>query len=255
MKAIYVDYDPYNRLGNRMFQYAMGYILSKKYNCPLYTDEGLPNFGIEPNPGKPVNDKIFSREKYDQLIDLSDIKPDTNFVINGWCQKAEYFIDHRDELRKVFGIRNLDTINKDSLIVHIRETDYKSIGAFLGYELYKELINDSGYTDIKIVTDNPKGETIQRLLSEGCTLCTDGDEVQFSHHGDGRAMADFKTLLYSENIAISQSSFAWWGAFLGYHKKIIFPYNKDIKWWPIEPGKDDIDLYFDFDNTCSKYIK
>ena len=259
MKAVYVDYDPYNRLGNRMFQYAMGYILSQKYNCPLYTKEGLPNFGIDPNPSNELNpvfdNIIFSRHYGDQHIDLSQVSIDTNYIINSWCQKAQYYIEYRNRLREVFGIKELQTINKDSLIVHIRETDYKTLGAFLGYKFYKELIDDSGYTDVKIVTDNPKGETIQKLLTEGCTLCTDGDEVQFSHHGDGRAMADFKTLLYSENIAISQSSFAWWGAFLGYHKSIIFPYRKDIKWWPLNPGKDDIDLYFDFDNTSSKYIK
>ena len=59
MKAVYIDYDPYNRLGNRMFQYAMGYILSKKYNCPLYTVEGLPNFGIKPNPADNNNTDNF----------------------------------------------------------------------------------------------------------------------------------------------------------------------------------------------------
>ena len=47
---VIVQYDPYNRLGNRMFQYAFGVLLAKKYNCKLYCNEGLPNFGIAPTP-------------------------------------------------------------------------------------------------------------------------------------------------------------------------------------------------------------
>ena len=70
-------------------------------------------------------------------------------------------------------------------------------------------------------------------------------------------MDDMKTLLYSENLAISQSSFAWWPAFLGTHKKIIFPYSLtlDTQSWPLAPKHDDIDLYFDFNNTSHKYVK
>jgi hypothetical protein len=70
-------------------------------------------------------------------------------------------------------------------------------------------------------------------------------------------MDDMKTLLYSENLAISQSSFAWWPAFLGTHKKIIFPYSLtlDTQSWPLDPKHDDIDLYFDFNNTSHKYVK
>ena len=32
---VIVEYDPYNRLGNRMFQYAFGVLLAKKYNCAI----------------------------------------------------------------------------------------------------------------------------------------------------------------------------------------------------------------------------
>ena len=73
-------------------------------------------------------------------------------------------------------------------------------------------------------------------------------------HSDSRAMDDFKTLMYSENIAISQSSFSWWAAFLGNHKKIIFPFKTGLDWWSVDPGKDDIDLYFNIDKITQKYI-
>ena len=48
MSAVVVQYNPSGRMGNRMFQYAFGYILSKKGNKNIIHDE-LPNFGIPRN--------------------------------------------------------------------------------------------------------------------------------------------------------------------------------------------------------------
>ena len=48
---------------------------------------------------------------------------------------------YRDLLRDVFTIKELDTINKDYLVVHVRETDYTQIDTFLGYDFYKSLID------------------------------------------------------------------------------------------------------------------
>ena len=267
---IIIKYDPYNRLGNRMFQYAFGVILAKKYNCELYCNEGLPNFGIAPSlPEDESNrerlpDGVFrisknafkSRDMGEQYFDFSAVEDfDGDIVIDSWVQKSEYYIDHQDFLREIFGIKKIEPINEDSLVLHIRGTDYNTLGFFLGYEFYKNLIQDSGFTKIKIVTDDPVNETVNRLVEEGCELVTSGVS-EFSVSGDRSALDDFKTLLYSENIAISQSSFSWWAAFLGYHKKIIFPYTttNDKAMWPEKPLPDDTDLFFDFNNTSVKYI-
>ena len=67
-------------------------------------------------------------------------------------------------------------------------------------------------------------------------------------------MNDWMALLLSENIALSQSSFSWWAAFLGYHKKIIFPYSQNVNMWPVDTSGDVQDLFFDFDNSNVKYI-
>tara|TARA_A100001515_G_scaffold140251_1_gene135746 strand:+ start:7839 stop:8609 length:771 start_codon:yes stop_codon:yes gene_type:complete len=245
---VIVKYDPYNRLGNRMFQYAFGYLLSKKYNCPLLCNDDLPNFGIKSERYTYIDPNVFvSRSVGNQYFDFTKLDNfDGDVVLDGHLQKIDYYKDHKEELRKVFGIKNLEMKNSEKLILHIRETDYKVLDIFLGYDFYKKFIESTGYTDIAIVTDNPKGETIQRLLSEGCTLNTDGVESPFLHHGDRRAIDDFLTLLYSENIAISQSSFAWWGAFLGYHNKVFFPFSTTSKQcWALKPEREDVDLYID----------
>jgi len=253
---IIVQYDPAARLGNRMFQYAYGYILSKKYNCELYCNEPLLNFGIEANPILDLQENIIKTRDYgehsfdeNKLIDFEG-----DVIINSWLQRSEYYINHKEELRKLFGIKDLDTINKDSLVLHIRETDYKLIGAYLGFESYKRLIDTYDYKNVKIVTDNPESNCIKELTSNGCEVLSDTVVRQFKIHGDKSVIDDFKTLLYSDKIGISQSSFSWWAAFLGYHSKIIFPYKTDLKWWKLEPGPDDIDLYFDLPGITDKFI-
>jgi len=255
---VIVEYDPYNRLGNRMFQYAFGFLLAKKHNCDLFCNESLPNFGINANPVTQLQSSVIRARSIGEQYFNFDILDnfDGDIIIDSWVQKSLYYTEHRDSLREVFGIRSLDTINEASLVLHIRGTDYSQLGWFLGYEFYKNLIQDSQFTKIKIVTDDPQCVTVSKLIQDGCELITSDPSSEFNVSGDRSAINDFKTLLYSENIALSQSSFSWWPAFLGFHKKIIFPYSTTNakQMWPVQPQQDDADLFFDFDDVSVKYI-
>lgn len=252
--SVIVQYDPAGRMGNRMFQYAFGYILSKLKNCEFFYGD-LPNFNIKENlytsrPNKPITTRSFG----DQYVDMESlINHDGDIIVNSFLQKSSLYVDYRDELRALFNIKS-DIINRGDLVVHIRETDYTLVKAFLGYDFYKSLITSSKFDRVTIVTDNSNCETVIRLVDDGYMLNTEGVVDTFNVCSDSRGMQDFNTLMYSESIAISQSSFSWWAAFLGNHKNIIFPYKTGLDWWPVEPGKDDIDLYFDICNITRKYI-
>ena len=247
---IIVQYDPWGRMGNRMFQYAFGYILAVLKNKSLYHGE-LPNFGIgsnlkEEQPREIINTKSYGNNYVDIDYLLSTEK---TVVIDSYLQRAEYYLPYRDLLKKVFKCENLTPINKDKLVLHIRETDYIQLNAFIGYNGYKKIIDTAGYSNIIIVTDNSNCETVQRLVADGCVLNTTGIVDKFSFICDGRGINDFKTLLLSENIAISQSSFSWWAAFLGDHKEIYFPLTQNGNLWKALPEKDDIDLFFEVNKS------
>jgi len=242
---VFVEFDPWGRMGNRMFQYAFAHILAKKRNTRLYTN-GLPNFNIPNNIGRaiPVN-PLYTRSLGNNFINFSELNTTPrDIVVNSFVQKSEYYIPYRDELRHVFGIRP-HTVQDDKLVVHVRETDYVQINQFLGYDYYRKLIDYSGFKDVVIVTDNSECETVKKLLKDGCKLNTEGTVKDFNITNDARAMNDFDTLLQSDNIAISQSSFSWWAAFLGNHTNIIFPFKENGGQWLLEPGPDDSDLYFE----------
>ena len=254
---VIIEYDPWSRLGNRMFQYAFAYLLAKQFNCELLCNEGLPNFGITPNPvGKLQCNNIKARSLGLQHFDFDAVKDfDGDIIIDSYVQKSKYYLNDRQLLKDAFGIRELDPINKDALILHIRGADYKQVDCFLGYDFYKSLIHSTSFKKVKIVTDDPSCKTVSKLVSEGCELITDEPTPAFCVSANRSVLEDFKPLLYSENIYISQSSFSWWPAFLGDHKKIIFPYSLTKKqMWPLNPGEDDQDLFFDFNGNSNKYV-
>ena len=242
-------------MGNRMFQYAFGYLLADRRNSPFFSGP-LPNFNIpdtlsEKTP-QPVN-PIFTRTYGDNYVNAFELNTTSrDVIVNSFVQQSSYYHGYEGKLREIFNIKT-SPINEGKLVLHIRETDYLNINGFLGYDYYKKLINDSKFNDVIIVTDNSECDTVKRLLSEGCTLNSAGTVTNCNHTNDDRAMSDFYTLLNSENIALSQSSFSWWAAFLGQHKKIIFPYKRNGGMWRLEPGVNDIDLYINRPSSI-KYI-
>jgi hypothetical protein len=86
---------------------------------------------------------------------------------------------------------------------------------------------------------------VQRLIQDGHKLNTESCVDKFQHVCDDKGMIDFNTLLNSENIIISQSSFSWWAAFLGEHKRVIFPFCRTKGMWNVYPKQDDVDLYYE----------
>jgi hypothetical protein len=251
---IFVEFDPWSRLGNRMFQYAFGHILAGlRPNRRLYTN-GLPNFNLPSSNNIPVPENpTYTREYGHHYTNFDLFKyTDRDIVVNSFLQKSRYYLPYREDLKFLFSFER-KPINENSLVLHVRETDYQLINCFLGYYYYKALIDQSGFTDVLIVTDNSDCDTVKRLVSDGCRLNSEGNVSSFSSISDNRSMLDFYTLANSPNIALSQSSFSWWAAFLGDHKKIIFPYTNKHGMWKINPEHDDVDLYFDLGNSI-KFI-
>lgn len=252
--SVVIKFDNWGRMGNRMFQYAFAKVL---FNVSeVYHFDGLPNFNIQPNPPtRGLVNPLYLKTFGNNYVDFNKIYTHSgDIVVDSFVQKSKYYLDHRDCIKQLFGVVDHPITNKDKLVVHVRETDYLQVNSFLGYEFYRDLIKDSGYTDIVIVTDNSNCDTVKRLVSEGCKLNTEGFVGTFEHTSDTRGMSDFNVLLQSANIALSQSSYSWWAAFLGNHDNIIFPFKRSCNMWPVNPGEDDADLYFELKNSL-KYIK
>jgi len=254
MNKIIVKYDPWGRMGNRMFMYAFGRILAEERESEFYADpiHNFPNTlnHKKTNEHNTLLDPITTKTKYgNHYADIPELmNTNSDIIVNSFLQKAEYYINFRDDIKKWFelDISSFVLPIADELVVHIRETDYIMIGKYLSQDYYKDQIKNSGITNVTIVTDNCESEFIKQLQSIGYKILSWEPIRTFSTVNDPSAIQDYIYMLYAKHLILSQSTFSWWPAFLGDHETVIFPVsNKNNSLWRETPKRDDINLYVD----------
>lgn len=249
MSRVIVKYDDWARMGNRMFTYALGRIIAERKGWELIADP-LPNF---PN--------TFNHKRLSDILELeiplsirntcgnNKLNYETidnhkgDIIVDSFGQQSKHYINYRDEIREWFKIENNIKVDHDELVIHIRETDYKIIGAYLGEKFYLDMIKKLNFKKNTIVTDNCKSDLNEKLLNIGCTVFSTTPISQFKIFNDDPIMNDFKYIMNANNILLSPSSFSWWATFLGTPQKVYFPVTKDKGMWKAFPGLDDPDLF------------
>lgn len=226
-------------LGNQMFQVATTYALARDNNteCAFdftasvkyqghsaskYTGSIFRGFATLSAGWKP---KMTYKERgmgYQHIMVIDGM------ALDGYFQDERYFAKYADEIRRYF---RDDTITeflrgyyagalKNSLSVHVRRGDYLRFADVL-HVLDKDYYNEA----IKTVCKAHKIEYIF-VMSDDIRWCRenlkDDRIVYISGHPDHHEMLLMS--LCSHNV-ISNSSFSWWGAWLGetMDKTIIAP--------------------------------
>lgn len=219
------------RMGNNMFQYAIGRILHEISGRKMTTSNGQQDlrehFGIEigfgqprfhnqeyfPNavselPGKDMAGQIVSivEKDWPSLETMLDHAGDAPLVVWGFFQRAKYLIPWRDKIREWFECGESE--ERPELAIHYRRGDYlisnqqveddyyeKARQTFVGYEA-----TNIGLSDVR-------------------------------EHLIGNDIADFKKMKSARNLIMSNSTFSWWAAFLGHHDRVVMPRPKSGKFW------------------------
>jgi hypothetical protein len=242
------------RMGNQMFQYACAKNLELKYGfiCSLDDFTNLKYFELAPNElvknklkeklffhfGKP----FFGMESHN--LDFNDMLQDFNAwlqalkkpsMIWGFFQSELYFKESSKEIKQYFRIREeyqsnfnrfllINGLQKGQyLAIHIRRTDYKGFKVkslsgddfTLPQSFYLDAIKELAINfPIVFVSDDP-----EYCISEFSHLPN-------SFFSKENAITDFQILSHSKQLIISNSTFAWWAAWLNpYAELIIVPEN------------------------------
>ena len=152
----------------------------------------------------------------------------------GYFQSEKYFIDIRSDLFKQFRFKNkpssdnikiIEEVKKtNSVSVHIRRGDYISnnnasgFHGFQGIDYYRKAINI-----IESKINNPK----YFVFSDDIGWCKNNlsldKNVIFVSNEEGHE--DLRIMTYCKHNIIANSSFSWWGAWLGNNsdKVVIAP--------------------------------
>ncbi len=265
-------------LGNQLFQYALGKNLAIKNNTELRLDlSSFDDVNHRPFKLNKLNTTILKAQlkdipyqvrmaklKWHRLI-ISKIfgsrlklrrEDQFNFsqkVLNykdgtylwGYWQCEKYFIEIKDiikeEFRFIENIRpELDFIalsmrKSDSVCLHIRRGDYVD-------NLYHNTLTLDYYQKaLSIVTkdlNNPK----VFIFSDDMPWCVENLKIGFPHEfiSGNEDWEDLKLMTLCKHNIIANSSFGWWGAYLGIdkEKRVIAP----KKWFSEKMGHNTDDL-------------
>lgn len=245
------------RLGNNLFQIAFGAILEKNTGRKVFFVPKSRNIGdlkfftffssalfmyfpMVINRFWKMTAFIFNFKAYFFESQINAIQPSLNLKnasIHGYFQNSIYLEKNKDFLKELFKIREKYLIEfqrkyrcfsegKRILTIQIRLGDYLNVyfeeissKAFVGWEWFTKVLYTIELTEfdqIFLISDDVNLAQDNLLLSNSKIIVSDGREV-----------TDFLLLLNSDVLVISNSSFAYWGAFLNPKpdKKVYAPFN------------------------------
>lgn len=209
------------RLGNNLFQYCFGRILSEETGLALSVGQ-IPDFyNTKKIDGKKVTGepKILSGHE----VDLEDIIKNYNnspIHLNGYYFRYEYYKPYKKQIKEDWlAMSNKVRVeNTKDAVVHIRRGDFVSHGYTLTADSYHRMINSLDFEDLYIVTDDPSDSFIKNFDVYNPKIISSSQS------------SDFMFLMSFDKIIISQSTFSWWAAYLSDASNIIAPRTKNGVW-------------------------
>jgi hypothetical protein len=219
-------------IGNQLFQVAAGYSYAKKHKKNLVLDVSSWSAGQGRNP-LDYSKTIFKNFKfvthrpdnitpiYEQRFNYDELPNEKGHVIlHGYFQSLKYFEDVADEFCDLLDFSKQEHLKtkiskSPNCAVHLRRGDYikfSNVHLVCDTNYFRNNIEKfSGY-NIDVYTDS-----LDIAIKE-----LDGLDVQFI---DGvNELNDLYMLTLYDNMICSNSSFSWWGSFLGKKKnKIVVP--------------------------------
>lgn len=235
------------KLGNQLFQYAFAIAVGKKFNTSYFIDEaGVVNYvALYFTTGSFTDNKIIRKSlsklkiKPSKIIDQTGYEENElilaqmtdNCFYNGFFQSTVYFENSYDAITNKIKIKKkyqelfkkkYSLLNdKKILAIHFRLRDYLEWGNDeLGglnltlpdsyyYNAIARIPHLEDYTII-IVSDDSKSAQTRIPVIKNKFIFSESD------------ILDFQLLLNADMLIISNSSFAWWAAYLNPKNPKIF---------------------------------
>ena len=220
------------RFGNQMFQYAALIGFAKKSNLPF----GIPeeNSKIIKKVGSlQYNEKFELPECFELNYNYSIDYPKYHYMendifcqlpdqtdINGYFQSEKYFINAIDEIKTQFKFK--EEIIKKSKDIFKNAEDYISVhirrGDYLNLQEYHPVLDFDWYK--KAMSFFPQKKFL--FFSDDIEWCKNqfGSSNLYAENTD--KFVDMYTMTRCQGHIIANSSFSWWGAYLG-AKKTVAP--------------------------------
>ncbi len=206
----------YGRLGNQLFQIASTIGYAKKYNqrygFPKWTYEQYFNCNLDSDD---VHIDTTLREVHElNYTELPGYFPQMgNTDLVGYFQSENYF-KHCNNL--IFDMFKTKETKLNSGFIHIRRGDYINLSHYhtnLPLEYYQKGMDELNLDHYYCFSDDIMW-CKEHVKDPRVTFVENTTEIQ-----------DLELMMQCKGSVIANSSFSWWGAFLGNHNNVIIPKN------------------------------
>jgi hypothetical protein len=243
-------------LGNQMFQAAFGIARSERkqeqlFLHPYHLGKGshrpyalsVFNYPFQLLRNEDIDDAITYDEESFAFDEEAECQPSHTYFIGNW-QSEKYFSSHANQIRALFTLHKFLTpatqqwlyrikINQPTTCaIHVRRTDYLNVKHYHGMmdmEWYKNAIDyvkvRSGVVRFFVFSDDP---TWCRNTFVGDEFrVVDANGVGSGAAGPSTEHEDLFLMAQCTHAIIPNSSFGWWGAWLGQDdtRMVVAPKN------------------------------
>lgn len=198
----------HGRLGNMLFEYALGRILAEELGYAL---EACPIDGFLATYDKVDGDRITSMCTFNgQEIDFDLIqrnKGKMGFLLNGWFQKYEYYKPYKNKIRSWLNRSGFYKHKyKNDAIIHIRRSQSGPIDFKISYyiennSLFMPNLKNGVYLDpIKLKLDDKIMSHLHQSGLYGNKIMANGDVLSFEWYRDILEGMNFNKLYICTDI-------------------------------------------------------
>lgn len=202
-----------HRLGNNLFQIAAAYALAKTTHDTLHLHrwQYSDRFKIPSQPLVKADWKTWAEPSFA----YHKIEKYPNTYLQGYFQSEKYFQDCADDIREMFG----PPIPMPGCVaVHVRRGDY------VNNPHYFDLLTTDYYA--REIANFPAYEIV--FFSDDIQFCMkffSGMKIDCVFSNEPDPVTDMRKIAGCDYIIGSNSTFAWWGAWLAGHDRVTMPRN------------------------------
>lgn len=215
------------RFGNRLFRYAIARIIAEKLGYELnfvdpwgvtyFKTPNMPHPAMK-NTAKKISGKSYGGPvvKYEKhLLDLDSIFADQTprkIEIHGFFQRTEYYESYYEQIKEWFDLPESPIdVRENDMLLHIRQGDRMNFGNIIKPKYYIKCLEMTKVDRVFVIGDSIDPFT-RNLFAKYNPIYPGGSIID-----------DFKLMKKFNKMVLSNSTFAWWAAYLSNASEIYYP--------------------------------